>query len=369
MRPEAWKDVRNILAIRLDNIGDVVMLGPSLRTLKQALPEAKITLMVSPAGSQIAPLLPWVDEIMVHRAVWQDASWAMPLDPAREQELIETLKVKQFDAAVIFTSFSQSPYLPAYVCYLAGIPIRLGQSKEFGGSVLSQWVKPLPDATHQVDRNLFLLESAGFITAGRHLELSVPDEVQQRTNQILQGAGVDPNAPFIVLAPGASCPARRYDPERFAVATRIIGQESGLPIVVVGNTKETELTAPILAEAAHTRIISLVGQTSVPELVAVIRRSAFVFANDSGPMHLADAFLRPMVITYSGTEYESQWGPRFAPTKLLRRPTNCSPCYNFKCPYHMECLDIPPAEVATAVLEMLSVSSSEFRAPSSNLFG
>src|SRR3712207_8117750 len=49
----------------------------------------------------------------------------------------------------------------SFVCYLAGVPIRLGQSREFGGSVLSQWVKPLPDGAHQVDRNLHLLESAG----------------------------------------------------------------------------------------------------------------------------------------------------------------------------------------------------------------
>jgi ADP-heptose:LPS heptosyltransferase len=61
-----------------------------------------------------------------------------------------------------------------------------------------------------------------------------------------------------------------------------------------------------------------------------------------------------MVILYSGTELESQWEPRSAPAVLLRRDTSCSPCYGFTCPYEMECLDIPPAEVADAALRLLA---------------
>ncbi|MDQ4077193.1 MAG: glycosyltransferase family 9 protein [Chloroflexota bacterium] len=353
MPPNGWENVRRILAIRLDNIGDVVMLGPALRTLRQALPEASITLMASPGGSQVASLLPWVDDVMVHRAIWQDASGTMPLDPAREQALVETIWARGFDAAVIFTSFSQSPYPPAYVCYLAGVPVRLGQSKEFGGSLLSQSVKPLPDDVHQVDRNLHLLESAGFSVAGRHLELSVPSDIQSKADCLLCHIGVDPYAPFIVLAPGASCAARRYNPLRYAAMVPMLATQTGLPIVVIGSTCEAELVAPILAAGSKYGISSLVGQTSVPELAAIIRRAALVVANDSGPMHLADAFQRSMVILYSGTEYESQWRPRSAPTKLLRRPTDCSPCYRFQCPYQMECLDIPPTEVVAEALVLL----------------
>ncbi len=344
--------LRKILAVRLDNIGDIVMLTPALRTLRRTWPDAHITLMVSPAGNQVTPMLPWVDEVIVWRAVWQDASNAMPLEPAREVELIDDLRAREFDAAFIFTSFSQSPYPPAYACYLAGIPVRLGQSKEFGGSVLSEWVKPRPDEMHQVDRNLHLLEAAGLSSAGRELELHVPVEVQTRADQILSARGLGHDAPFIVLAPGASAAARRYDPARFAVAARMLIAETRLPIVVIGSAKEQALAAPILA-AHRELILSLVGQTSVVELAGVIRRASLVICNDSGPMHIADAFQCPQVVMYAGTEYESQWRPRNSPAKLLRCPTDCSPCYRFTCPYQMECLDIPPSELVTAALEML----------------
>ena len=353
MLPEPWQAVKNILAIRLDNIGDLVMLGPSLRSLRRALPQAAITLMVSPGGRQVAPLLPWVDDVLVHRAVWQDLSGSIPQDFQREIALVNDIRNRRFDAATIFTSFSQSPYPPAHVCYLAGIPIRLGQSKEFGGALLSRWVKPLPDATHQVDRNLHLLEAAGIPIAGRHLELSIPDDVQASADQLLRDVGIQPRQRFILIAPGASCAARRYDPVRYGSVARLLAAETRQPIVLVGSEREQSLVEPILADDHGGAIVSLVGRTSVPELAAVIGRATLVIANDSGPMHLADALERPMVILFSGTEYESQWQPRGAPTRLLRRPTACSPCYSFECPYNMECLDIPPQEVAAEALALL----------------
>ncbi len=348
-----------ILAVRLDNIGDVVMLGPALRAVKAALPTAHLTLLCSPAGAQAAPLLPWVDAVLGHRAVWQDASGALPLDPARELTFADTLRVGNYDAALIFTSFSQSPYPPAFACYLAGIPVRVGQSREFGGSLLSQWVTPPPDHAHQADRNLHLVVEVGFASRGAHLELCLPPDAVRAADDALQSCGIAPGEPFALLAPGASAAARRYDPARFAEVVRGFIAATGWPVVVVGSARDGERMAPVLALAdpgpsGHPRVFSLVGATDVPTLAALTARAGILFANDSGPMHLADAFRRPMVILYSGTERESQWEPRAAPATLLREPTHCAPCHRFTCPYHMECLAIAPERVVDAALALLA---------------
>jgi ADP-heptose:LPS heptosyltransferase len=212
----------------------------------------------------------------------------------------------------------------------------------------------VPDAVHQVDRNLSLLEEAGLPLDGPNLELHVQDEIQACADDILASVGVDPEEPFVILAPGASCAARRYDPLRFSEVSSLLYAETGLPLLLVGSEREQELFQPFLS--SRRPVISLVGRTSVPELAGIIRRSLLVVANDSAPMHIADAFLRPMVVLYSGTELEDQWKPRGAPNRLLRRQTSCSPCYNFRCPYGMECLDIPAAEVAAEAVRMLKVS-------------
>ncbi|MBK9052587.1 MAG: glycosyltransferase family 9 protein [Chloroflexi bacterium] len=357
--PSGWQHIRRLLVVRLDNIGDMVLLTPALRVLRQALPQAVITLMASPTGSQVVPLLPWVDQMITQRVVWQ--SWGGFDSPGAvyEMALIKHLQVAQFDAAIIFTSFAQSPYPPAFVCYLAGIPVRVGQSKEFGGEVLTHWVKPLADETHQAERNLFMLAEMGFVITNRQLELVVPPQVQARADNLLEKVGLAPQQPFIALAPGAGCAARRYDPARFARVATQLTAAANRPIIVLGDKREKGLVEPIVAQGPASNIHSLVGLTTLPETAAIIRRASLLIGNDSSAMHLADAFQTPMVILFSGSEHESQWCPRQTPAILLRQSTPCSPCYAFTCPYEMECLDIAPEKVVAAAMSMLGRAAAK----------
>src|SRR2546423_7122222 len=139
---------------------------------------------------------------------------------------------------------------------------------------------------------------------------------------------------------------------------RIISTRTGVRVVILGNAKERALASEVAGAIGAPAAVSIAGETDIPQLAAVIARAAVVVANDSGPMHLADALRRPMVIMFSGTELESQWAPRTAPATLLRRPTDCSPCYAFNCPFEMQCLDIPATEVAESALRMLELTDT-----------
>jgi ADP-heptose:LPS heptosyltransferase len=346
-----WSAARNILAVRLDNIGDIIMLGPALRALKESAPDARITLLASPAGATGARLLPWVDDVLVWRAVWQDLGH-LEFDPARELELIEVLRRRQFDAALIFTSFSQTPHVPGYVCYLAGIPLRAGESKEFGGASLSTELRVSADddSLHQVERNLRLVERLGFPVRERDLEIRISSEERAAVPRILREAGIDPDLPFVIVHPGASARARRYPAERFGAVADLIVRE-GRQVLVLGTARETDLLATVAAHAPRARI--LVGGTSVAEYAALVESAALVICNDSLPMHLADATLTPVLVLYSGTDYESQWRPRRTMSRLLRRETACAPCYLFDCPIGLPCLDFEPREVVALALAML----------------
>ncbi len=346
-----WLAAKNILAVRLDNIGDVVMLGPALRAVKETSPQARLTLLASPAGSTAVPLLPWIDDVITWRPIWQDVGGCMPFHPARERELINMLAERQFDAALIFTSFSQTPHTPGYVCYLAGIPLRAGESKEFGGSTLTTELKGSDDDLHQVERNLRLVEHLGFVARDRRLMLAIPEEARQAVPSLLERVGLDPDAPFLLVHPGASAQARRYPVERFGIVTRLLTRR-GWPILVTGIEREAVLLAKLMQYAPDARC--LVGGATLAEYAALVERAALVICNDTLPMHLADAIGTPEVVLFSGTDYEEQWRPRATAHRLLRRPTSCHPCYLFECPIGLPCLDIPPEEVVEncdAVLE------------------
>jgi len=351
MGMEALSGARRLLVVRLDNIGDIIMLSPAIRALKRAAPDARLTLMVSKAGVAAAGLLPGVDEVFVHRALWQDARGDLPFRPAREQLLIEELRSRSFDAAFIFTSVSQSPYPAAYACYHAGIPIRIAQSREFGGAVLSHSVRPLPDDTHQVDRNLHLLREVGVAVDGsgaQALRIFVSAEARARADGLLRSRGL--RRDIIAIAPGATYGARRYPLSRYIeVATHLQGM--GQRLVVLGGPKDEALGEALVR--AVPGVVSLCGQTSLAELAAILHRSRVLIANDSAPMHIGDAVGCPMVILYSGTEREEEWRPRGAIARLLRRPTACHPCYRSECPYALECLAIAPSDVVAEVMALL----------------
>ncbi|WP_035994347.1 glycosyltransferase family 9 protein [Leptolyngbya sp. KIOST-1] len=331
---------RNLLILRPDNIGDVLMTAPALRAIKETQPDTRLTLLASPAGSLAAAVLPWVDEVITHRTLWQ-ALDRPPGDPEQEWQLIETLKARQFDGAIALTSFKQSPHPAALICQLAGIPLRLGASKETG-ECLTHRVSDLPDDLHQVERNLRLVKAAGYQVRDRHLSLTIPPSPHL------------PAQPYLLLNPWASCPSRMYDLERFAIAARTLAETTNWPVVVTGTDKHRAAAAPLL-DILGLHAMDLVGKTTLPDLVALVAKAQLMLSTNTSTMHIADATQTPSVILFAGTELERQWQPRQTRARLLRRPTPCSPCYAFTCPYHMECLDIPPTEVVTAALSLLDL--------------
>ncbi len=124
-----WAGARKILCVRLDALGDVLMTTPALRALKEARSGRWITLLTSPAGAEAAALLPSVDEVIVYEAPWMKAT-AHRSDSRADHALVKRLRDDHFDAAAIFTVYSQNPLPAAMLCTLADIPLRLAHCRE-----------------------------------------------------------------------------------------------------------------------------------------------------------------------------------------------------------------------------------------------
>lgn len=345
--PVDWDGVRRVLVIRPDNLGDVLMTGPALSALRRAVPPARIELLASPAGAAAAPLLPWLDDVLVESVSWQ----RFGADPAAgngsdDAELVRELARRRYDVALVLTSFSQSPWPAGYVCQLAGVPVRAGMSKEFGGSVLTHWVPSPPDELHQVDRALHLLARLGVADTGTALEVTVPRAAEAAARVALGPAA---RRPYAVLLPGASCSARRYPVQRYQAVARLLA-DSGIAVVAVGTAKEQALV-----ERAVNGVpggLALAGVLDVPALAASMAGARVVVTNNSGGAHLADAVRAPVVVLFAGTEQVEQFRPRSTPAAVLTVPTSCAPCRQLSCPFGLPCLDLPPETVAAVALRL-----------------
>ncbi|WP_213451667.1 glycosyltransferase family 9 protein [Rhizomonospora bruguierae] len=343
--PIRWRDLRAILLIRTDNLGDVVLAGPALRALRRAAPSARLDLLAAPAGAPAAQLLPEVDGVIAASVSWQQTG-PVTGPPADDRRLAERIAAGAYDAAVVLTSFSQTPWPAGYLCREAGVPIRVGTSKEFGGAGLTHWVPAPPDPLHQVDRNLYLLERVGAPATGRHLRLSIPAGATAAAGRALRARGADPARPYALILPGASCPARSYPPDRYAEVAALLAAPArgpGLPVVVAGTAREAGLVNRVAKPAGA---VAVAGDLDVPALAAAIAGAAVVICNNSGGAHLADAVDTPVVVLFAGTEEVEQYRPRGTAATVLTIPTGCAPCRQFACPYAQDCLAVPPERVA-----------------------
>jgi ADP-heptose:LPS heptosyltransferase len=207
---ERWRQVQSVVLIRLDNLGDVLVTTPAIHAVRVSLPQAHLTLLASPVGAQVGRLNPDIDDVIVYEAPWMDPWSTLPQLPEREQQMIALLKTRSFDGAIIFTSYHQSSLPAAYLCYLAGIPLRVAASIDGPGSLLTTRHKHPERMMHEVERGLDLVGALGITTDETDLVLSVPLQVQDEISLLLSQRAVNPEKPLVVIHPGCSMPARTY---------------------------------------------------------------------------------------------------------------------------------------------------------------
>ena len=352
-----WSRARRILAIRLDNLGDVLVTTPALHAIKQSLPHATLTLLASPVGAQVARLNPDLDDVIVYQAPWMDPWHILPQDSRREQQMIETLRARHFDAAIIFTSFRQSALPAAYLCYLADIPLRAAASIDGPGSLLTTRHKHPERMMHEVERGLDLTAALGIDTEERDLVLKVPSEARRAIADLLATYRVGAGQPLLVVHPGCSMPARTYPWEMYAEVCDLLVQRSDATVFLTGAEDERDLVGRIverLASEHRSQVIPLAGTLPFPEFCALIEAADLTITNNTGPMHIAAAVKTPVVALFALTNPPEQWGPWRVPHRQLYHDVACRLCYSRVCPYSHECLRlVTPQMVVEAASDLL----------------
>lgn len=345
----SWEDARRILCVRLDGVGDVLMTTPALRALKPR----RLTLLTSPAGAEAADCVPEVDDVWAYASPWMKSSG--PGDALGDLRMVERMRAARFDAAVIFTVYTQSPLPAALLCHLAGIPLRLAHCRENPYGLLTDWAaesEPERGVRHEVRRQLDLVATVGGRTEDERLSLTVPPDALARADRVLRERGIEPDSPWILVHPGATAPSRRYPPESFAEAATRLGRRTGLPILLSGSRQEAALIEDIRS-TMRGPAVSLAGLLDFPSLAALIGRARLLISNNTGPAHIAAAVGTPVVDLYALTNPQhTPWG---VPCRVLFHDVPCRFCYKSVCPQiHHHCLRlVRPAQVVEAAWELL----------------
>lgn len=331
-----------LLAVRQDSLGDVLLAGPAIRAMARS--EGPLTLLCGERGAAAARLLPGIDDGIVWTAPWIDPEPAA-VDPEECRELIAAVARRAPREAVIFTSFHQSPLPTALLLRLAGVPRIAAIGVDYPGSLLDVRHR-VSDEIHEVDRALSLAEAAGH-------RLAEDDEGRLEVRLEAEPPPL-PGEPFLVLHPGASVPARAWEPERWAaLAATLAGR--GHRLVVTGSRGEEALTRFVCAAAPGA--VDLGGACGLDRLAAVLARAAAVAVANTGPAHLAAAVGTPVASLFAPTLPAVRWRPWGVRHELLHREVPCAGCRATECPVpgHPCLAEVEPAEVAAA-LERLAAA-------------
>ena len=204
-------------------------------------------------------------------------------------------------------------------------------------------------------RQLELVAAVGADAGDAPLRLSLSRDAKEHARRLLAAAGVDLGAPWIVVHPGASAPARRYPAWSYAEVVRRLVVQDSLQVVVTGDDGEVELAADLATAAGH-GAVTLAGRTTLELFAAVLSQSWLLVGNNAAPAHIAAALGVPVVDLYALTRPGRT--PWLVPSRVLSHDVPCRWCRSRACPmgHHLCLRGVEPEAVVDAVRELLRES-------------
>jgi lipopolysaccharide heptosyltransferase I len=330
-----------IALIKPSALGDIIHALPVLTAVRRRYPAAHITWVVNRAYEPLLRGHPDLDAILPFD---RGASRSWPLTAVRSYaRFIHSLRTARFDLVLDLQGLLRS----GLMAWTTRAPRRvgLGSARE-GATLFYTDVVPIkdPDSVHAVDRCWLLAEALGAGDEPKRFRLAMPAEEQTWAARALSALP----RPWFMLAVGARWMTKRWPPDHFAALAQRGLDRFGGSVIFVGGRDDAEVARNTAVQLAGP-VLDLTGQTTLPQLIAVLSRADVMIANDTGPLHLAAALRRPVVAPYTCTSVVEN-GPYGLSSGAVETRVWCRGSYLKSCP-RLECMAELTPERLWPVLE------------------
>ncbi len=273
-------EVGKIAVLRANGLGDLVFALPALEALREAFPQAEITLLGKPWHVDFFQGRPGpIDRVVpvpLYRGVREQQG--MVVDPAEVERFFLAMRQECFDLAIQMHGGGRNsnPFT-----------LRLGARATIGlktpdAPPLDRWV-PYIYFQSEIMRCLEVVTLVG--APWRYPEPHLAVKAQDLAET--EWACPEDGQPLAALCPGATDPRRRWPPEKFAAVSDALAA-AGARAVVTGVESERQITLAVV-EAMHAPVLILTGRLTTGGLAGLLSRCRVVVSNDSGSLHLAGA--------------------------------------------------------------------------------
>lgn len=320
--------VRRILIVRADLIGDLVLSLPAVEALHKAYPHAELDVLALPSSAGVLAGERTITRVLTYdQNVWRrPASLVNPRNWAKVRSLITMLRSARYDLCV-----SISGDWSSVLARVSGARRRVGYAGEAYPGFMTD---PVPGGRyavrkHEIEYVRAIARAAGGIVADDSVPvLHVDPDADAQIGCKLASTGfTDPRKPLVALHPGAhNGMAKRWPAAYWAALADRLHRELGAQVMLIGSSGEMALASTIMRKT-HRSVCDLSGQTTLPELVALLARCDLLVSGDSGPLHIASAVGTLVVGLYGPTDPIIS-GPLGRDAIVVRQDIWCSPCYN-----------------------------------------
>lgn len=327
LRPEPTSRPRSILVIRLDLLGDVLFSQQAVQGLRLAYPDARIVMLTLPYTAPLARSFPAVDSVISvdTNRIRRPAGVLNPATWMGYWRAVSALRRSHFDVAV-----SLSGPMASLWAALSGADTTIGFADEAYPRMLT---KPVPggrygERKHEVEYCRELARAAGAERFPSRLEMRVDVRAQGRVERLLAQYELAHTRPLVLIHAGSiNGSAKRWPSVNWARFADTLQQNGRAGVALIGAAGDLPIAREVM-QLAEVPIASLVGETSIEELVALIAQADLIASGDSGPLHLAVALGRPLVSVYGPTDpaIHGPFNPA-GPVLVHRFDLPCSPCY------------------------------------------
>ncbi len=290
--------VKRILLIRIDHLGDSLLLRPAIQALRKARPGLQIHLLTTPENQPVFLADPFLDKVIPFPGHWFQKKMSFLKQISAFWAMVGNIRLENYDAAIDFRGDVRGNAL----MWAAGIPIRMGYGMTGGGWMLTH-EKNQASNKHQAELNCEMLkEWIGTELSAKNPPVSYPANTFSR----LHGKISNLRWPYAVVHMGAGNPAKEWPFECFAELMEKLIQSGMVKTIFLAGTAEEREKAPAPKQDS---IIDLRGLTDLQELACLLEGAAFFIGNDSGPAHLAAAQGIPVIVLASRTNDIKTWHP------------------------------------------------------------
>jgi len=289
--------LKNILIIKPSSLGDIVLALPALSALRKSFPDAKISWLIRPEFTPLLKNHPHLTDIILFDRKFLGKAWYHPGAFSSLVSLIRRLRHSKFDAVIDL----QGLFRTASLAWLSGCKKRLGMANARELARIFYTHKAAQDRAciHLVDYYLKIIQTAGASSLDVQFVLPQDPAAADSISRLLTSHNIKPDN-YAVFVPGSARSDKCWPIERFAALADKISSQFHLSIVATGTASETGAVEN-LQTTANVPIANLAGQTSLSQLIALLRTASLVVSNDTGPGHIAAALGAPLVLIFGPT--------------------------------------------------------------------